>query len=87
MTDAERIAHIKSRLENAPERLIVRGEVYMSKTVFAELNEQREINGQPLFANPRNAAAGSLRQLNPKIAASRKLTFAPAKAVKDILNV
>lgn len=61
------------RIENAPERLIVRGEVYMSKAVFQELNEQREINGEALLANPRNAAAGSMRQLDPRVAASRKL--------------
>lgn len=61
------------RIENAPERLIVRGEVYMSKAVFNELNKQREINGEKLLANPRNAAAGSIRQLDPKVAASRKL--------------
>ena len=61
------------RIEHAPERLIVRGEVYMSKAVFRELNEQREKNGEQLLANPRNAAAGSMRQLDPKVAASRKL--------------
>ncbi len=61
------------RIENAPERLIVRGEVYMSKTVFEQLNAEREIKGEPLLANPRNAAAGSMRQLDPKVAASRKL--------------
>ena len=61
------------RIENAPEKLIVRGEVYMSKAVFAELNAEREINGEQLLANPRNAAAGSMRQLDPKVAASRKL--------------
>ena len=61
------------RIEKAPERLIVRGEVYMSKAVFEELNTQREINGEQLLANPRNAAAGSMRQLDPKVAASRKL--------------
>lgn len=61
------------RIEHAPERLIVRGEVYMAKSVFEELNAQREINGEPLLANPRNAAAGSMRQLDPKVAASRKL--------------
>ena len=60
-------------IENAPERLIVRGEVYMSKSVFAELNAEREIRGKALLANPRNAAAGSMRQLDPKVAASRKL--------------
>jgi len=61
------------RIENAPERLVVRGEVYMSKAVFAELNAEREIRGEALLANPRNAAAGSMRQLDPKVAASRKL--------------
>ena len=61
------------RIENAPERLIVRGEVYMSKSVFEQLNAEREIKGEPLLANPRNAAAGSMRQLDPKVAASRKL--------------
>ena len=61
------------RLTDAPERLIVRGEVYMSKSVFRELNSIREINGEALLANPRNAAAGSIRQLDPKVAASRKL--------------
>ena len=61
------------RIDNAPERLIVRGEVYMSKAVFEELNREREIRGEALLANPRNAAAGSMRQLDPKVAASRKL--------------
>lgn len=57
-------------------RLIVRGEVYMSRQVFEEINTQREIEGKPLMANPRNAAAGSLRQLDPKIAAQRRLDIA-----------
>jgi len=69
------IRAIPLRLENAPAHLTVRGEVYMPKAVFHELNAQREIAGQPLFANPRNAAAGSLRQLDPKIAAARRLSI------------
>ena len=57
------------------EYLNVRGEVYMPRLVFEQLNAIREEEGQPLFANPRNAAAGSLRQLDPKIAASRRLAI------------
>lgn len=59
--------------DGAPSHLIVRGEVFMPKRVFHQLNEERELDGQAIFANPRNAAAGSLRQLDPKIAAERKL--------------
>ena len=56
-----------------PVSIEVRGEAYMPKASFAKLNAQKEENGEEPFANPRNAAAGSLRQLNPKIAASRQL--------------
>lgn len=67
------VRSIPMQLENAPHRLIVRGEVFMPKSVFAKLNEVREEAGESVFANPRNAAAGSLRQLDPKIAAKRQL--------------
>jgi len=67
------IRSIPMVLENAPSRLIVRGEVFMPKKSFEKLNARQEQEGKPLFANPRNAAAGSLRQLDPKIAAQRGL--------------
>ena len=67
------IRSIPLRIPDAPHQLIVRGEVFMPKKVFHALNQERENRGEALFANPRNAAAGSLRQLDPKIAASRKL--------------
>lgn len=75
----ENLRTIRSIPMTLPEklpRLIVRGEVYMSRAVFEEINARREAEGQPLMANPRNAAAGSLRQLDPKVAASRKLDIA-----------
>lgn len=67
------IRSIPMTIDNAPARLIVRGEVFMPKKQFESLNARQEAEGKPLFANPRNAAAGSLRQLDPKIAAARGL--------------
>ena len=67
------IKSIPLKLEGAPETLIVRGEVYMPRKTFERLNEERELRGETLMANPRNAAAGSMRQLDPKVAASRGL--------------
>ena len=75
----ENLRTIRSLPKELPDklpRLIVRGEVYMSKEVFARLNAEREENGEPHFANPRNAAAGSLRQQDPKVAAKRCLDVA-----------
>ncbi|HCC34070.1 MAG TPA: DNA ligase (NAD(+)) LigA [Clostridiales bacterium] len=57
----------------APSRLAVRGEVYMSREAFLQLNEEREAAGEPAFANPRNAAAGSVRQLDHRVTAARRL--------------
>ena len=70
------VKSIPLRIPEVPGTFIVRGEVYMPKKVFHALNEEREKRGEALFANPRNAAAGSLRQLDPKIAAQRKLDIA-----------
>ena len=70
------VKSIPLSISDVPGTLIVRGEVYMPKKVFHALNEEREKRGEALFANPRNAAAGSLRQLDPKIAAQRKLDIA-----------
>ena len=67
------IRSIPMSIENAPPRLIVRGEVYMPKKSFEKLNARQEEEGKALFANPRNAAAGSLRQLDSKICAQRGL--------------
>ena len=67
------IRSLPKTIQNAPERLIVRGEVYMSHETFRTINARRELEGQPLLANPRNAAAGSLRQQDPAICAQRML--------------
>ena len=62
-----------SLLEGAPTRLEVRGEVYLPVPEFRRLNEEREEQGEPLYANPRNTGAGSVRQLDPKVTASRNM--------------
>lgn len=67
------IRSIPLKIENAPEFLEVRGEVYMPRESFFSLVEQQELNGDQPFKNPRNAAAGSLRQKDPKITAKRRL--------------
>ena len=75
----EDVTHNVRTIREVPERLprpidlIAEGEVYLTRSGFKKLNASREKEGEPLFANPRNAAAGSIRQLDPKIAASRPL--------------
>jgi DNA ligase (NAD+) len=69
------IGAIPLRIEDAPALLEVRGEAYMPLADFAKLNEQRAEAGEPTFANPRNSAAGSIRQLDPQLAAARPLSM------------
>ncbi|MDO8600541.1 MAG: NAD-dependent DNA ligase LigA [bacterium] len=71
----EAYPRVKKAVAISPKRFEVRGEVYMSKKAFAEVNRGQNKKGAVEFANPRNVAAGSVRQLNPKISASRKLDF------------
>jgi DNA ligase (NAD+) len=69
------IRAIPARIEGAPTLIEVRGEVYLPRSAFEELNEKRSAAGEAAFANPRNAAAGSLRQLDPNVTASRPLSI------------
>ena len=69
------IKSIPLRVDGAPPLLEVRGEVYLPRSDFAKLNEQRAAAGEPTFANPRNSAAGSIRQLDPQLAAARPLSM------------
>jgi DNA ligase (NAD+) len=69
------IGAIPLRVEDAPPLLEVRGEIYLPLAAFARLNEQRAAAGEPTFMNPRNSAAGSIRQLDPVLAASRPLSM------------
>ncbi len=73
--NARTIGDIPQRISGAPDVLEVRGEVYMSKTDFEALNERQQASGGKVFANPRNSAAGSLRQKDPSITAARPLRF------------
>ena len=73
--NVRQIKTVPLRFDDAPPLLEVRGEIYMARSTFAELNEQRAAAGESTFANPRNAAAGSIRQLDPEIARSRPLAM------------
>ena len=69
------IGAVPLRLKDAPERIVVRGEIYMPRSTFDRINLKRDEEGLPPMANPRNAAAGTIRQLDPRIAASRGLSI------------
>ena len=69
------IKAIPLRIDDAPPLLEVRGEAYMPRSAFARLNEQRAAEGEPTFANPRNSAAGTIRQLDPELVAARPLSM------------
>lgn len=69
------IGAVPLRLRNAPERIVVRGEIYMPRSTFDKINTKRDEEGLAPLANPRNAAAGTIRQLDPKVAASRGLSI------------
>jgi DNA ligase (NAD+) len=73
--NVRQIKTVPLRIDGAPRLLEVRGEIYMARSTFAELNEARAAAGEPTFANPRNAAAGSIRQLDPEVARARPLSM------------
>jgi DNA ligase (NAD+) len=73
--NVRQVKTVPLRIDDAPPLLEVRGELYMARSTFAELNEQRAAAGESTFANPRNAAAGSIRQLDPEVARSRPLSM------------
>ncbi|HYH58257.1 MAG TPA: NAD-dependent DNA ligase LigA [Thermoleophilaceae bacterium] len=73
--NVRQIKTVPLRIDDAPPLLEVRGEIYMARSTFAALNEQRAEAGESTFANPRNAAAGSIRQLDPEVARARPLAM------------
>jgi len=78
--------NIKKKVEALVKKgeIEIRGEVYMTKSAFKKVNREREKEGRPLYANPRNTAAGGIRQLDPKIAADRQLNFLAYDIVSDL---
>ncbi|MDR0992944.1 MAG: NAD-dependent DNA ligase LigA, partial [Verrucomicrobiota bacterium] len=84
--NARTIQAIPLRIETDAPVLEVRGEAYLGKAAFVQLNQERSARGEPLFANPRNATAGSLKQLNPRVVASRPLSVV-AYAVGELEGI
>lgn len=80
----KKFPRVKNAVSKIPHRLEIRGEVYMTKHAFAQVNQAQEKLGLPRFANPRNSAAGSVRQLDPKITSSRALDFLAYAVVTDL---
>lgn len=80
----KKFPRVRAAITTPPRHIEVRGEVYMTKKVFDEINTEQRAKGLPLFANPRNIAAGSMRQLDPAMAASRKLDFLCWQLVSDL---
>jgi len=75
---------LRDGVKNVPRAVEVRGEIFMTKKGFAEMNRLQQKNGEPLYANPRNLAAGSIRQLDPQLAASRPLDFMAYEVTTDV---
>lgn len=80
----KKFPRVRAAVRTIPKRLEIRGEVYMTKKVFAGINREQKTKGLPLFANPRNIAAGSMRQLDPAVSAARKLDFLCWQLVTDL---
>lgn len=76
--------HLKTAVSHIPKKLEIRGEVYMKKSAFEAVNRAQKKKGLPLFANPRNIAAGSMRQLDPAMVASRNLDFLAYDLITDL---
>ena len=86
--NAKVIRDVKKKLKDKPEYLEIRGEVYMTEADFEKVNEKQELLGKKLFANPRNCAAGTLRQLDTAVTKERGLSmFIHLKRIQKAMNI